>query len=59
MADKPLEKIMCVEDEPDIQEIVKMALKEVGGNAAVVKAKATYEDLGATVRSLVAQNREN
>ncbi|MCH8844332.1 MAG: response regulator [SAR324 cluster bacterium] len=31
MADKPLEKIMCVEDEPDIQEIVKMALEEVGG----------------------------
>ena len=31
MADKPLEKIMYAEDEPDIQEIVKMALEEVGG----------------------------
>lgn len=27
----PLQKILCVEDEPDIQEVVRMSLEMVGG----------------------------
>ena len=54
MAEKSLEKILYAEDEPDIQEIVKMALETVGGYAvhlcdngeeAVVKAAEVKPDL--------------
>ncbi len=31
MADKPLKKILYVEDDPDIQEIARLALVDVGG----------------------------